>query len=47
MRDVAEMLIGHARSGLLQVYDRYEFLNEKREGVERHGAFVRDLVDPE
>lgn len=44
---VAEVTIGHSLPGLLGVYDRFEYLNEKRDALERWAARLRQIVNPQ
>ena len=43
---IAEMLLNHAsaRSGLEETYDVYEYLDEKREAMERYEAHVKIVL---
>ena len=41
---VAERIIGHAQPGLIQTYDRWSFLEEKRQGIELWEARLRDII---
>lgn len=43
---VRELVIGHAQVGVKAVYDRYEYLDEKRECLELWQARLRDIVQP-
>jgi integrase len=44
--DIAERVIGHAIGGLRSVYDRYEFLAEKREALARWAAHLQGIIEP-
>ncbi|KQT96971.1 tyrosine-type recombinase/integrase [Rhizobium sp. Leaf453] len=44
--DIAELIIGHGKTGLRRVYDHYEFEPEMRDALERWGAALKLLVDP-
>lgn len=44
--DIAERVLGHALPGIRGVYDRHEYLTEKRDALERLGALVRSIVEP-
>ena len=41
-----ELVIGHAQAGVKGIYDRYEYLDEKREALELWQARLRDIVQP-
>jgi integrase len=41
---VAELVIGHAIRGIAAVYDRYSYLAEKRDALDRWAAHVMQLV---
>jgi integrase len=43
-RFIVERILAHADKGVTQVYDRYENLPEKREALERWGAFLERLT---
>ena len=36
--ETAEAMIGHKKRGLVEIYDRYDMLDEKREGFRRWEA---------
>ena len=42
---IAERIIGHAQPGLIQVYDRWTFLDEKRRGIELWEDRLRDIIN--
>lgn len=42
--EVAEMVIGHGKTGLRRVYDQHEFEPEMREALERWAAALRQIV---
>jgi integrase len=44
--DVAELVIGHAKKGMLRVYDQYEFESEMREALELWAKRLRDILNP-
>ncbi|MGO8463208.1 tyrosine-type recombinase/integrase [Rhizobium leguminosarum] len=44
--DVAEMVIGHGKTGLRRVYDQYEFEPEMREALQRWAAALKQIVAP-
>jgi integrase len=44
--EVCEAVAAHSKRGLDRVYNRYEFLDEKRAALERWSARIRDLVEP-
>ena len=45
-RDVKEAVLAHAKPGLLGTYDVHDYFDEKKEALERWGAYVRALVTP-
>lgn len=45
--DVAEMVIGHGKTGLRRVYDQHEFEPEMREALDRWSASLKKIVSPE
>lgn len=45
-RDVREAVLAHTRPGVEGVYDRYEYLDEKRDALERWAAHVWSIVLP-
>lgn len=44
--DIAELAIGHALTGVRKIYDRYDYLAERRDALDRWGEHVLDLVTP-
>ena len=42
--DIAERVLGHVIPGVRAVYDRHEYLNEKRDALERWAAHVAKVV---
>ncbi|MGO6665124.1 site-specific integrase [Rhizobium ruizarguesonis] len=44
--DVAEMVIGHGKTGLRRVYDQYEFEPEMREALQRWALALKQIVAP-
>jgi len=44
--EVAEMVVGHAKTGLRRVYDQHEFADEMREALDLWAARLRSIVDP-
>jgi integrase len=44
--DIAERVLGHKIAGVRGVYDRYEYLAEKRDALERLAVLVERLVNP-
>lgn len=44
--DVAEMVIGHGKTGLRRVYDQHEFEPEMREALERWAAELKRIIAP-
>ena len=43
---VAERVIGHARKGLLRIYDQHRYQDEMREALEAWEARLRAIVSP-
>jgi integrase len=44
--EVRELVIGHVKRGLTKTYDRYDFLDEKREALEMWARKLRSVVEP-
>lgn len=44
--DISERLLAHAIPGVEGVYDRYEYLAEKRDALERLAALVERIIKP-
>jgi integrase len=44
--DVAEAVLAHVKPGIVGVYDRHQYLNEKREALELWAARLRSIVQP-
>jgi integrase len=44
--DVAERVLGHVMPGVRGVYDRHEYLAEKRDALERLAALVEKIIEP-
>jgi integrase len=44
--DIAERVLGHAIQGVGRVYDRHEYLNEKRDALEKLAALIDAIVNP-
>jgi len=42
--EIAELVIGHAKRGLIAIYDRYAYLDEKRHALELWSARLRSIV---
>jgi integrase len=45
--DHAERVLGHAIGGIRGIYDRFEYLDEKRDALERLAAMIASIVDPQ
>jgi integrase len=45
--DVAEMVIGHGKTGLRRVYDQHEFEGEMREALEKWAAALKRIITPD
>jgi len=43
---VSERVLNHQSTGLVRTYNVHEYLDEKREALERWAARVRDLIEP-
>lgn len=43
---VAELCLGHAQHGIAAVYDRYSYLDEKRDALRRWEAHLLSVVAP-
>jgi Arm DNA-binding domain/Phage integrase family len=44
-RDLCELLINHAPPVLDEIYDRYSYLDEKRDALERYERFLAPLIE--
>lgn len=44
--DIAERVLAHALPGVRRVYDKYAYLAEKRDALERLAALVKSIVEP-
>jgi hypothetical protein len=42
--DHAERCLGHSMGGIRQTYDRYEYLDEKRDAFETLAATVANII---
>jgi integrase len=45
--DIAERCLGHVIGGVRGVYDRYEYLEEKRIAFEKLAALIEGIVNPQ
>jgi integrase len=45
-KDIAERVLGHTIPGVRGVYDRHEYLKEKRDALEQLAALVAQILDP-
>jgi integrase len=45
--DHAERALGHVMGGVRETYDRYEYLDEKRDAFEKLAAMVNNILNPE
>ena len=46
-RDIREVVLAHTRPGVEGVYDRHDYLDEKRDALERWASYVRNLSSHE
>jgi integrase len=44
--DIAERVLGHVIGGVRGIYDRYQYLDEKRDALDRWANQLRDVVEP-
>ncbi len=44
--DIAERVLGHVIGGVRGIYDRYAYLDEKREALELWAARIGEIVNP-
>jgi integrase len=44
--DISERVLGHTIRGVEGVYDRHDYLAEKRDALERLGALIDRIIDP-
>jgi len=45
--EVAELILAHARPGIVGTYDTWAFFAERREALERWSQFLADLIRPQ
>jgi integrase len=45
--DISERVLGHVIRGVEGVYDRYEYIDEKREALAKLAAIVQTIVAPQ
>ncbi len=45
--EVAEAVLAHARPGIKKVYDQHDYIDEKRDALERWAARLKHIVNPE
>jgi integrase len=45
--DVAEAVLSHVKPGIRGVYDRYEYMDEKRHALELWATRLRSIVQPQ
>jgi integrase len=45
--DIAERVLGHVIPGVRGVYDRYEYLNEKHDALERLAGLINRILHPD
>ena len=43
--EIAEMVLGHARDELLQIYDRHHYQDEMAEALTKLAALIERIVD--
>jgi integrase len=44
--ETREAILAHVKPGMQRVYDQYEYLDEKREGLELFSAWLRQVAEP-
>lgn len=44
--EVAEAVLAHVFPGVVGIYDRHSYLDEKRDALERWAGLLRDILDP-
>ena len=44
--DTAERVMGHTIGGIRAVYDLYDYLDAKRDALDKWAARLRDIVEP-
>jgi hypothetical protein len=44
--DIAERVLGHVIPGVRGVYDRYAYVDEKRDALERLAGVVEGILNP-
>ena len=45
--DIAERVLGHVISGVRRTYDRFEYLDEKRDALERLAGLIDRILHPD
>jgi len=45
--EVAELVLAHARPGIIGTYDKWLFFEERREALEAWSKFLTDLIRPQ
>jgi integrase len=45
-QDVAERVLGHALQGVVATYDRHDYLDEKRDALQRLAALIERILSP-
>jgi integrase len=45
-RDTAEAVLGHVAGGVIGIYDRHDYADEKRDALERWAKRLRSIVEP-
>jgi hypothetical protein len=44
--EISERILGHARPGVFDTYDRHKYLDEKAEGLKRLAALIQNILTP-
>ena len=45
-REIAELAIGHVRTGLIKAYDLWEAMEERREAYDKWAELLRTIITP-
>jgi hypothetical protein len=45
--DHAERVMGHVMGGVRETYDRYEYLEEKRDALDKLSVLLGEIVSPQ
>jgi hypothetical protein len=43
---ICELILAHAQTGVIAIYDQHRYTAEKREALERWHQRLRNMIDP-